>query len=43
MKKAYCYPVIKLNLLLLLKCWVIKLSKETAIVQMSLQVSRGTF
>lgn len=40
---AYCYPVIILDMLLLLWCRAIELSKQTAIVQMSLQMSRSTF
>lgn len=40
---AYCYPVIILDMLLLLWCRAIELTKQTAIVQMSLQMSRSTF
>lgn len=40
---AYCYPVIILDMLPLLWCRAIELSKQTAIVQMSLQTSRSTF
>lgn len=40
---AYCYPVIILDVLLLLWRRAIKQSKQTAIVQMLLQMSRSTF
>lgn len=41
-KWAYCYPVIILEMLLFLWCWAIRQSKQTAIVQTQLQMSRST-